>query len=114
VDTSGVIKVVFYRPPGWWNQRRAYVVWLDDRPRGKLRSGQELAVETTPGHHVVRAKVAKTGSTAVRFDAPQGSPEIRVRVQYAGKRFLLDALWRGLTLTRWLTVVVEGAPQSRV
>jgi hypothetical protein len=109
VETESAIKVVFYRPPGWWNQQRTYHVWVDQTRRCKLRRGQVREIEIAPGRHVVRATVANTGSAPVELVVVPASPPMRIRVSYAGTTFFVSALWRGLTLTRWLQVVPDGA-----
>lgn len=96
--------VVFYRRRDRWYQQRSYWIQRDGVPAVRVRRGQEVSVLIRPGPHVAQARVAATGSRPVEFDA-RPSSQVRVRVEYAG-RFLLG-LWRGLTFTGWLRLVVE-------
>ena len=109
---AGEANVVFYRPRGWPHQRRGYTVWLDHHPVCKLRRGQACEVVLPPGRHILRAHVAKTGSPVVELDIDSSTQATHVRVEYAGKIFLVGALWRGFTTHRWLAVTIDAAPAS--
>lgn len=109
MEPESAVKVVFYQPDGWWNQQRTYHVWVDQIRLCKLRRGQEREIELPPGRHIVRATVANTGSASVELVVVPASPPMRIRVSYAGTTFFFSALWRGLTSTRWLDVVPDGA-----
>ena len=109
VANESAVKVVFYRPHGRWNQQRTYHVWVDQVRRCKLRRGQECEIELAPGRHVVKATVANTGSASAELTIAPAAPAMRIRVSYAGTTFFFSALRLGLSPTRWLDVVPDGA-----
>jgi hypothetical protein len=82
-----VATIEFYRPRTKWRDRfRSYNLLVDSDQVGKIRSGQTLPIEVSPGRHTAQARISWTGSEPLEFDLAAGS-QIRLRVEPAGDSF---------------------------
>lgn len=73
-DMTGTSRVTFLRPRlGYRDWLRAYRLFIDDAPHGKIKRGQEVSVDITPGPHEVEARIDWTGSPRLAFTASPGA-----------------------------------------
>ncbi|MGC5030460.1 hypothetical protein [Micromonospora sp. DT229] len=92
-------RVVVRRPHGFWRDHlRAYELVVDGQPYGRVRRGEEVRFEVTPGRHWAQARIDWTGSPRLTFDAAPGD-EVVLQVEPAGNSFML---WQLLGSTSYL------------
>jgi hypothetical protein len=102
---SQVATVEFHRPRAKWRDRvRSYKLIVDEREVGKIRAGQTVRIEVSPGTHTVQARISWTGSQKIEFAVENGTHG-RVRVEPAGDTF--HALEQSITREGYLRLTVE-------
>lgn len=90
---------------GWRDRARAYRIEVDRAEVGRLRRGQELTIQVSPGEHHVRAKIDWTGSEEISVAVAAGASASIVVWPKGG------SAWRGVRATfsgaSWVNIAVE-------
>jgi len=81
---------------------RSFVVVVDGKKMGKLRSGDEIVLQVTPGKHRVQGRIDWAGSPKVEVDLTAGQRAV-MRLRSASSALRLDqTIYQMVCFNRYL------------
>jgi hypothetical protein len=98
--TATTSQILVTRPAvGYRDRGRRYRIEVDDEEVGQIGPGEQLSISSSPGRHVVQARIDWSGSPRLIVNVAEGGSSHLV-VRPAGNAAM--ALFQGFGRTSWL------------
>lgn len=101
-ETQQATLVIQREVSGWRDSARSFVVVVDGKRVGTLRSGDEIVLQVTPGKHRVQGRIDWARSPKVEVDLTAGQRAV-MRLGSASSASRLDQLiYQTVFINRYL------------